>query len=133
MSLKSDPKTWTDERHKRGLEGERVAARYLMARGWRLEAHRFRMGRLEIDLIMRRLNLVAFVEVKTRQTDTYGSALEAVTWTKRREIERVALAWVDRRGRDGDTYRFDMIGVTLNTPVGPAVVHVPDAFRAGWR
>ena len=133
MSLKSDPKTWTDERHKRGLEGERVAARYLLARGWQLEAHRFRMGRLEIDLIMRRLNLVAFVEVKTRRTTSYGSAVEAVTWTKRREIERVALAWVDRRGRLNDTYRFDMIGVTLNEQGPPTVIHVPDAFRAGWR
>ncbi|HEY2825199.1 MAG TPA: YraN family protein [Gemmatimonadales bacterium] len=133
MSLKSDPRTWTDQRHLRGLEGERVAARYLLARGWRLEAHRFRMGRLEIDLVMRRLDLVAFVEVKTRETNRYGSAVEAVTWTKRREIERVAQAWIDRHGRRSDTYRLDVIGVTLHSPGGPTVVHVPDAFRAGWR
>jgi putative endonuclease len=133
MSLKSDPRTWTDARQLRGLEGERVAARYLIARGWSLEAHRFRMGRLEIDLIMRRLDLVAFVEVKTRETTRYGSAVEAVTATKRREIERVAQAWMDRRGRANDTYRFDVIGVTLHTPGGPTVLHVPDAFRAGWR
>ena len=133
MSLKSDPRTWTDARHRRGLEGERVAARYLIARGWRLEGHRFRMGRLEIDLVMRRLDLVVFVEVKTRETTRYGSAVEAVTWTKRREIERVAQAWIERRGRERDTYRFDVIAVTLHTPGGPSVVHVPNAFRAGWR
>jgi putative endonuclease len=115
------------------LAGERVAARYLLARGWRFEAHRFRMGRLEIDLVMRRLDLVTFVEVKTRQTTRFGSPLEAVTWTKRQEVERVALAWIDRHGRPSDTYRFDVIGVTLGGPDGPKVVHVPDAFRAGWR
>lgn len=106
--------------------------RYLVRRGWRIVEHRFRLGRLEIDLIARREALVAFVEVKTRATATFGSPLEAVGWGKRRELVRVATAWVDRHGREGMRYRFDVIGVTL-TPAGPKIEHVPDAFRAGWR
>ncbi len=133
MSLKSDPSAWTDPRHLRGLEGEQVAMRYLHARGWRVLEHRFRMGRLEIDVIARLGQLVAFIEVKTRWSARFGSPLQAVTWAKRREITRVAQAWIARHGRADDAYRFDVIGVTLSRWGRVRVDHLEDAFRVGWR
>ncbi|MBI2538002.1 MAG: YraN family protein [Gemmatimonadetes bacterium] len=132
MPIKSNPAGWTDPRHRRGLAGERAAIRFLTARGWRILDHRFRMGRLEIDLVARRGPVVAFVEVKTRRGETFGSPLEAVGWSKQREIHRVASAWVDRFGRPRDVYRFDVIGVTA-TPCRTQIEHVEDAFRPAWR
>ncbi len=132
MPIKSDPSTWRDPRQRRGLAGEKAAIRFLEARGWRILDHRFRMGRLEIDLVARRGPVVAFVEVKTRRGDAFGSPLEAIGWAKRREISRVASAWMDRRGRAGDVYRFDVIGV-MATPCRTRIEHVEDAFRPGWR
>jgi len=132
VPIKSDPRSWKDPRHRRGLAGERAAIRFLEARGWRILDHRFRMGRLEIDLVARRDLVVAFVEVKTRRGDGFGSPLEAVRWAKQREISRVASAWLDRHGRAGDLYRFDVIGVTV-TPSRTRIEHVADAFRPGWR
>lgn len=132
MPIKTDPKTWKDPRHRRGLAGERAAIRFLKARGWRIVAHRFRMGRVEIDLVARRGPLVAFVEVKTRRGEAFGSPLEAVGWVKQRELHRAARAWVDRFGRLGDVYRFDVIGVTA-TPCRTKIEHVEDAFRPEWR
>jgi hypothetical protein len=67
--IRSDPEQWTDERHKRGLAGEEKAIRYLQSRGWDIVAHRFRVGRVEVDLVARRGQLVAFVEVKVRQRE----------------------------------------------------------------
>ncbi len=133
MGVQSDPLDWSDPRHIRGYEGERTAWRFLERKGFAVLAHRFRMGRLEIDLVARRGCLVAFVEVKTRRSPTYGSPLEALTWRKKREIARVAQAWVDRSGAPGDTYRFDLIGVTVHSSGAHRVEHVPDAFRVGWR
>jgi putative endonuclease len=132
MPIKSDPATWTDPRHVRGLEGEEVAKTYLRRHGWDVREHRFRMGRLEVDLVARRGSTVAFVEVKTRWSNKFGSPLEALTPTKKREIIRVAQAWVDRHGRPGDVYRFDVIGVTLRSAGRHRVEHVQDAFRNGW-
>jgi putative endonuclease len=132
VPIKSDPETWKDERHRRGLAGEGVAMRFLEARGWRVVSHRFRLGRLEIDVIARKGPVVAFVEVKTRRGSAFGSPLEAVTWLKKREIVRVARGWMDRFGRPEDVYRFDVIGVTLSA-AGTRVTHVEDAFRPGWR
>ena len=126
--LRSDPQEWTDERHRQGLAGEQQAIRYLASRGWVVLAHRFRVGRLEIDLIARRGRLVTFVEVKARRSDAFGSPLEAVTGAKRREVVKVARAWVDRFGRPTDVYRFDCIALT-----GGRLEHLEDAFRPGWR
>src|SRR3989449_8675321 len=75
--LRSDPAEWTDERHKRGLAGEEQAIQYLLARGWHIVAHRFRVGHTEIDLIARQGSLVAFVEVKARRGNAFGSPPEA--------------------------------------------------------
>ena len=133
MPIRSDPATWRDPRHRRGLEGERLAIQYLRARGWSILDHRFRMGRFEIDLVARRGALVAFVEVKTRWGRAFGSPLEAVTWTKRREIGRVAHAWLDRHGDPEESYRFDVIAVTLSHGRRHVIQHVEDAFRMGWR
>jgi putative endonuclease len=126
--LRSDPAQWTDERQKRGLAGEEQAIRYLLSRGWALLAHRFRAGRAELDLVVRRGDLVAFVEVKTRRGDAFGSPFAAVTGPKRRELVKAARVWVDRWGRPSDIYRFDCIGL-----VDGKLDHLEDAFRPGWR
>jgi len=133
VPLKSNPDEWADPRHRRGLQGELTAAGFLESRGWEVLAHRFRMGRLEIDLIARRGQTVAFIEVKTRRGLGFGTPFEAVTWAKRREIVRVARAWMDRHGQPGDIYRFDVVGV-IDAPNGVVTVqHLEDAFRPGWR
>ena len=95
----SHPSNWSDPRHQRGLAGEEQAIRYLQARGWEVVAHRFRVGRIELDLVARRGHLVAFVEVKARRGTAFGSPFEAVTGAKRREIVKAARVWMDRCGR----------------------------------
>ena len=51
-----------------GREGERRAALWLRAKGWRILAERVKTPRGEIDLIAKRGRMVAFVEVKWRRT-----------------------------------------------------------------
>ena len=134
MALKSDPRDWSDPRHRRGAYGEEIAKRFLERRGWVIRAHRFRVGRWEVDLVAEQAGVIAFVEVKTRQTDAFGSPLEAVTWSKQREIARVAKAWTDRYGTLEHTIRFDVIGVTLGPDSGVrSIEHVENAFWPGWR
>ena len=110
-----------------------MAQEFLQGRGWRILEHRFRMGRLEIDLVAQRGSLIAFVEVKTRFGNAFGDPLEAVTASKRREIAKVAQAWIDRHGSEANHYRMDVVGVTLNRRGPPQIQHVEDAFRLGWR
>jgi putative endonuclease len=115
------------ERQHFGLVGEVVAERWLRRRGWRLLQRRFRNGHRDIDLIAERDGTVAFVEVKARRGAWCGGPLEAVNWKKRRELERSALIWIDRHGRGGEHYRFDVIGVLIDGR-RVRVRHVENAF-----
>jgi len=110
-----------------GLQGERIAARWLARAGWCVLAHRFRSGHRDVDLIVRQGSVVAFVEVKTRRGDGFGSPVEAVHWRKRRELGRSAQVWVDRHGTAGASYRFDVVGVLVEGK-RVRVRHVADAF-----
>ena len=120
---------WQDQRQLLGMRGERLAIAYLTACGWCVEAHRYRLGRHDVDLIIRRERLVAFVEVKTRRGDRCGSGLEAVGWRKQRDIARVASVWRLRYGCPGDEYRFDLVAIEYPDAAAPIINHVADAWR----
>ena len=126
--LHSNPADWTDPRHKQGLAAEEEAIRFLGSRGWLVLEHRWRVGRIEIDIVARRGVVVAFIEVKARRGGAFGHPFEAVTGAKRREIVRAARAWIDRYGQPSDIYRFDCIGILQGK-----LEHLEDAFRPGWR
>ena len=119
---------WRDPRHQRGLWGERLAIAYLTACGWSVEAHRFRLGRHDLDLVVRRRSLVAFVEVKTRSSGLFGEPVASLPAARCRVLARVASAWKARFGRGSDEYRFDLVAVRLGGPV-PRIEHVADAWR----
>ena len=112
-----------------GDRGEEIAARHLARAGWTVTHRNFRLGHKEIDLVARRGEVVAFVEVKTRAGRGFGHPLEAITWRKRREIQQVAAAWVDRHGTPGLTYRFDAVAVRVEGGGAVRVEHVEDAWR----
>jgi putative endonuclease len=119
---------WTDPRHRRGYAGERLVIRHLLRAGWRIEAHRFRLGRHDLDLVARRGHLVAFIEVKTRRSRRFGSPAESVGWRKRAVLSRLAETWRQRFGMPADRYRFDVILVEPGSPA-PRVSHITDAWR----
>ena len=116
------------EPHRLGREGESLAVAHLRAAGWRIVARNYRHGRREIDIIARRGDEVAFVEVKTRSRGDRGHPLEAIDWRKRREILQVARAWIARHGRPRDRYRFDAVAVHARGGAR-TVQHVEDAWR----
>jgi putative endonuclease len=116
-----------------GLKGERVAEKWLRVHGWEIAERRFKNGHRDIDLVATRQaregieRTVAFVEVKTRATDSFGGPVAAVSWRKQRELSRSAKVWMSRFQRPGDTFRFDVIGVILSAQ-NVRVQHVENAF-----
>jgi len=104
----------TMARQQLGLMGERIAARWYRQHGWTFVAHRFRSGHRDIDLIMQREAQIAFVEVKARRGEAFGSPVEAVHQRKRRELAKSAQVWVDRHGRPEFGYRFDVVGILIS-------------------
>ena len=105
---------------------------YLLRQGWQIEAHRFRLGHHDLDLIARRGSLVAFIEVKTRRSTRFGQPVEAVGWRKRAVHARLAECWRSRYGFPDDRYRFDVITVQegADASTEPQVTHIEDAWRS---
>lgn len=109
---------------RRGHRGEWLAAMALRAKGFRIVARRYRTPVGEIDLIARRGDLIAIVEVKVRPT--LVAAMEAVGRMSERRIEGAADLWLSRQPDHARlSIRFDLVAVLpWRWPV-----HVPDAFR----
>ena len=75
-----------------GLSAENRAAALLMAKGYRILAKRFRTPHGEIDLVAKRRNLLAFVEVKARAS--LDEAAYAVTPRQQARIINAVQAWL---------------------------------------
>src|SRR6202521_858962 len=75
-----------------GISAESRAAAYLMAKGYRILAKRFRTPHGEIDIVARRRNLVGFVEVKARAS--LDEAAFAVTPRQQARMIEAAQAWL---------------------------------------
>jgi putative endonuclease len=89
-----------------GLSAEGRAAAYLMVKGYRILAKRFRTPYGEIDIVARRRHLVAFVEVKARAS--LDEAAYAVTQRQQRRIIDAAQAWLMAHPEHADfELRFD--------------------------
>jgi putative endonuclease len=108
---------------KRGHFAELVALMYLRLKGYRLLAQRFKTPQGEVDLIMRRRDVTAFIEVKARGTRDQG--VEAVTTTQSRRISAAARFWMARDRKSNQNFcRFDI--VVVNAYFLPH--HIENAF-----
>jgi putative endonuclease len=117
-----------------GRAAEDLAARHLQRRGWRVLGRNVRVGRGELDIIARRGNVLAFVEVKARRSAACGAPEDAVSAAKRRQVARLAELWLAARPwvlRGVADVRFDIIAVDA-TVAPPSLRHLPGAFTAGW-
>ena len=93
-----------------GRRGERIAGSWLRLNCWRILDRRVRTPAGEVDLVARRGNLVAFVEVKSRATDA-----ELDVAIDRRRLARVAAAaeyLMPRYAGPGDDIRVDVLLLT---------------------
>jgi putative endonuclease len=110
---------------RRGRRAERLAVLALALKGYRLVKLRFKSGPGEVDLIMRRGEVTAFIEVKTRASRDL--AVEAVTQHQARRIAAAARIWMARDPLAAKgVCRFDI--VTVSPYQWPK--HIPNAFSA---
>lgn len=108
-----------------GLSAESRAAAWLIAKGFRIVARRWRSPAGEIDIVARRRHLLIFVEVKARAT--LDQAAEAVTPQQRQRIAAAAEIWLAQHDVSAITdIRLDAM---LIAP-GCLPQHIPGAFDA---
>jgi len=74
--------------------GERRALRHYRLRGYRLLDANARVGRYELDLVLRRGRRLVVVEVKEKGGAEYGDPLEMIDEEKVRRVHTAAHAWL---------------------------------------
>ena len=124
MARRAEPDAGRVRHHRRGHRGEWVAAMALRAKGFRIVAARYKTPLGEIDLIARRGDLIAIVEVKVRPT--LIEAMDAVGRMSQLRIEAAADLWLSRQPAPARlSIRFDLVAVLpWRWPV-----HVPNVFE----
>ena len=108
---------------RRGSAAEYIAAVFLMLKGYRILAMRYKTKLGEIDIIARKGDLAVFVEVKAR-ADEMG-AVSAVSYASQNRIRAASDLWLARQ-RDYATLsqRYDIVAILP----GKLPRHFPDAF-----
>ena len=91
-----------------GISAESRAAAYLMAKGYRILAKQFKTPHGEIDLVAKKRNLVAFIEVKAR--GSLDEAAYAVTPRQQARIIAAAQGWLVAHPEHAEfDLRFDAV------------------------
>ncbi|MCR6629516.1 MAG: YraN family protein [Magnetospirillum sp.] len=117
-----------DAAQRRGKRAEALAAWWLRLKGYRVLARGFTSGRGtgagEVDLIVRRGDVVAFVEVKARAS--LAQAAEAITPMQQDRLRRAAQSFIARHPElAACSWRFDAVLVPPRT--------LPRHIRDAWR
>jgi len=104
----------TRERIDLGKLGEELALERLRHLGYKCIARNYRCPLGEIDIIAEDGDCLVFVEIKTRRGKSLGITKEAVTVRKRRQLSKVALAYMKRNNCCDVKSRFDVVAINLN-------------------
>jgi putative endonuclease len=96
------------------IKGEELATKFLKEKGYKIIERNFRKGYGEIDIICVKDDILVFVEVKTRTSNTYGTPLEAITYSKIQTLTRTAQFYKLSKPKLPDEMRIDAISVLLD-------------------
>jgi putative endonuclease len=106
-----------------GRRGEVLSALWLMAKGYRILGFRLKTPQGEIDLLARKGQVLAVVEVKLRATTEL--ALEAVGYQQRQRLRRAGETFAARRpDLKGAAIRLDLMALAP----GRWPCHIRDAW-----
>ena len=94
-----------------GRAAEDAAANYLKKLGYKLLDQNWRTRWCEIDIVVKKDNIVSFVEVKYRKSDEFGGGLQYITPAKQKQMAFATQFWVSSNNWDGD-YNLAAVEVT---------------------
>jgi putative endonuclease len=110
-----------------GQRGEACVAAHLEQQGFVILARNARVGRLELDLIARRDDLVVFCEVRSRHSAAFLHPIESLDRAKLARLRRAACEWLAAHPQFNAQLRFDAAAVLFDVEP-PQVDYFEDAF-----
>lgn len=96
-----------------GKAGEELAVKYLLEHGYKILERNWRYMHFEIDIVARKEEILAIVEVKTRTGEFFGDPEEGVTKQKERFLSSAAHEYVVLKNLDVEV-RYDIISIVFS-------------------
>ncbi|WP_343328403.1 YraN family protein [Polaribacter staleyi] len=114
------------EHNELGKEGEKLAIDFLLKNGYKILETNYRYLKAEVDIIAKKDNTLAVVEVKTRSTDYFGNPQDFVNPKKIKLLLSAIDYYVVDKDLDVDV-RFDIIAI-IHQQKETKIEHLEDAF-----
>lgn len=121
----------TKERLDLGKFGEELAFRKIKRLGYKKIIRNFRCPLGEVDIIARDGDTLVFLEIKTRKGRSIDYAKEAVNARKKRQISKVALAYMKSENCSDVRARFDVVAISLRRGK-PKIEVIKNAFELAY-
>jgi putative endonuclease len=114
-----------------GESGEKAAEEWLENEGFRILARNWRSGRYELDIVAQRGDTIHFVEVKTRDPESWETPEEAMTAAKQRAFRYAVQAWLAANPSPLEP-QMDMIAIDLAPDGTVDLRYIPTAVICRW-
>jgi len=121
----------TKERLDLGKFGEELAFRKIKRLGYKKIIRNFSCPLGEVDIIARDGDTLVFMEIKTRKGRSIDYAKEAVNAKKKRQISKVALAYMKATDCSDVRARFDVVAISLGRGK-PEIEVIKNAFELAY-
>ena len=116
------------ETYDKGVRAEKSAANWLRLKGYKILEERYKTQYGEIDLVIQKKNMIAFVEVKARKTRAQG--LESITPRMQQRITQAAQYYISQHDVGMNDFRFDVVTVTPALLGMVTIEHLDNAWLA---
>jgi putative endonuclease len=104
--------------------GEDIASNFLKKKGFRIIDRNFRKGYGEIDIVATFQNTLVFIEVKTRATNLYGGAIEAIAYHKLQKLIKTCEFYKMTHKNLPEAMRIDAILIDLENGEVKNIQHI---------
>lgn len=112
-----------------GKRGEDEAVRFLKKNGYKIIERNYRCRHGELDIVAMDGEIISFIEVKTRATDSFGTPAGSVDERKQRHITKASMTYIAEKGLGEMPARFDVVSVEVSGD-GFKTSVIKDAFEA---
>lgn len=107
----------------KGNKGEEIASNFLKKNKYKILERNYSNKIGEIDIIAEKNGVIVFVEVKERETLTFGRPVEAVDGRKQNKIRRTAEVYLMSKRKNWVDVRFDVVEI-----LGDEINQIENAF-----
>lgn len=109
-----------------GKKGEQLAVDFLIKKGYAIIAQNYYYDKAEIDILAKKDNILAVVEVKTRSTSDFGNPQDFVNKKKIQLLLKAVNAYIDENDLKEEV-RFDIVAI-IKRGKAFEIEHLEDAF-----